>query len=334
MAKVYLAEVQRELTEHVREALNFLAWEELVPRDARVFFKPNLTYPSPKPGVTTTSEFIDAVLQVFSNRTSNMTVGESDGGYRGWPAEISFKSHDLPHICQRHGAQLLNLSRIPSTPVDLNLSERTVTLNLPSILLDEIDVFVTLPVPKVHQVTTISGAIKNQWGCIPDNMRLVFHPYFDEVVLEINRLLGPRISLVDGKYFLDVSGPMDGVSRHPNLIMASNNLGAIDAVICDLMGFKIENVRYLKHADNKGWIPAYNEIEFNRPPTSFDLPAFTLKLNLRNRAVRWAFDRPWAIRLIWNSWFGDILHKLIYAVLGNPIKSAAASVEKQYDHVT
>jgi uncharacterized protein (DUF362 family) len=103
MARVFITRVTAALEEHLQQALSHLEWEKLVPSGARVFFKPNLTYPSPKLGVTTTPEFIEAVVRVFAQRSTHLIVGDSDGGYGGWPAEISFASHRLPDICIRYG---------------------------------------------------------------------------------------------------------------------------------------------------------------------------------------------------------------------------------------
>ena len=322
MTKVFITKVEKDLESHLLEALTFLEWEKIVPPNSRIFFKPNLTYPTPKEGVTTTPAFMDAVLKVFKQRTQNLIVGESDGGYQGWPAEIAFETHGLPEICQRYGARLVNLSRETNELIQIKLSKGIVNIHLPSLLLHEIDVFVTLPVPKIHQVTTISGAIKNQWGCIPDNMRLTYHPYFDEMILEINRLVNTQLALVDGTYFLNRSGPLDGEPLRQDILLASDNIGAIDAALSKLMHLDISRVCYLREANRQGWIPASEEVEYNLRPELFNLQEFTLELTMRNRIVRWAFDRQWAIRLVWNSWVGDLLHKIMYAVLGNPVRDA------------
>ncbi|MFC2030396.1 DUF362 domain-containing protein [Chloroflexota bacterium] len=329
MAKVFVARATRALEQHLQDALTYLDWERLVPSGARVFFKPNLTYPTPRAGVTTTSEFVEAVLHVFAQRTSSLVVGESDGGYKGWPAELSFQSHNLPEVCRRYGARLVNLSRQPRKSVPLGLSKGRVKLSLPALLLDDIDVFVTLPVPKMHQVTVMSAAIKNQWGCIPDNMRLVNHPYFDEMILEINRLVGTRMALADGTYFLNRSGPMFGDPVRMDLVLASDSIGALDTTLCQIMGLDPMRIRYLNVARRQGWIPPLEEIEHNDSPDSFYAQRFYLQLTLRNRIVRWAFDRPWAIKLSWNSWFADQFHKTLYAVTGSKVHEDIARFTAQ-----
>jgi uncharacterized protein (DUF362 family) len=307
MFKVFISKVKMTYEEELQQALAYIEWKKLVPSGARVFLKPNLTYPTPKPGVTTTPELIEAAIKIFSGRTSNLIVGESDGGYRGWPAEMSFHSHGLPEVCRRYGARLVNLSRLPHTMVEIKFREEIKKLNLPSLLLDGVDVLVTLPVPKIHQVTVMSGAIKNQWGCIPDNMRLINHPYFDEMILEINRLVHARMALADGTFFLNRSGPMQGEPARMDLLIASDNIGALDKTLCKIMGLDIKRVRYLNFACEKGWIPLNDEIQYNVQPSNFYSESFYLKRTLRNLIVSWAFDRPWATNLFWSSWFASML---------------------------
>ena len=320
MHRVYVGRQAPEtLHEELLCALEWVGWSSIVPLDARVFLKPNLTYPTPRAGVTTTPAFIDAVIQVFKERTSNIVIGESDGGYRGWPAEISFENHNLYEICEKHGAQLVNLSKQPSVPVRLHLPKGDLTLNLPSLLLHDIDVFVTLPVPKIHQITVMSGAIKNQWGCIPDNMRLTRHPYFDEAVLEINRLVGTSLALADGTYFLNRNGPVFGDPVRMDMVLASDSIGAMDLTICKIMGLDVRKVRYFMHARRLSVLPKWSEVELNRDLKEFCSQEFYLRRTFRNKVVCFAFDRPLAIRLLWNSWFGDILHEILYAVAGNPV---------------
>lgn len=334
MCKVFISRVTTAYEEQLQQALAYIEWEKLVPRGARVFFKPNLTYPTPKAGVTTTPGFIETVLQIFSQRTSRLIVGESDGGYRGWPAEMAFNSHGLPEICRRYGARLVNLSRLPCAMVAIKLPGEIRKLNLPSLLLDEVDVFVTLPVPKIHQVTVMSGAIKNQWGCIPDNMRLINHPYFDEMILEINRLVRARMALADGTFFLNRSGPMQGDPVRMDLLIASDNIGALDRILCQIMGLDITRVRYLNLACQKGWIPPGDQIQYNVQPSTFYTQRFYLKRTLRNWIVWWAFHRPWAITLFWNSWFADLLRIFLYAIAGNPVREEIRRLHDRSPNLT
>lgn len=332
MAKIFISNITDKIENDIEKTLQYLEWEKIIAPGSSVFLKPNLTFPTYEPGITTSPEFIEGVVKVISSRTNHIMVGESDGGYRGWPAEMAFEGHNLPAICKRYGVKLINLSKQPCIPLSVNLTKGLINLNLPAVLLNEVDVFITLPVPKIHQVTYMSGAIKNQWGCIPDTMRLLNHPYFDELILEINRLLKVRLALADGKFFLNKTGPMlNGIPILKNLIIGSDSIGSIDSVLCRIMGLNYREIRYLRLAEICGWIPPIEDMEMNTSPEDFCNQKFYLKRTLRSSVVSWAFDHPWAVNLIWNSSFGNLFHKLLYSVAGNPVHDTVKKQDEKDD---
>jgi len=93
------------------------------------------------------------------------------------------------------------------------VDSREIEIELPTLLVEETDFFITMPVPKVHAMTGVSLGFKNQWGCIPDVKRLRHHPDFVRKVIEINKILNTRLVVFDGTYFLNRSGPMSGEER-------------------------------------------------------------------------------------------------------------------------
>jgi uncharacterized protein (DUF362 family) len=233
---------------------------------------------------------------------------------------MAFKSHGLPEICERTGAELVNLSKQPRVPVSMPLKQGPLKLHLPAILVEGTDIVVTLPVPKIHQVTTVSGGIKNQWGCIPDNMRLVHHPVFDELICQLNIAIKTKIAIADGTYFLNRSGPMEGEAVQMDLLMASDDIGALDVSICKIMDISPARVRHLVHWHIFNNAKMDRSIQYNASPESFRRMSFRLERTVRNHVVAWAFDRPWAIRLFWNSWFAERFHQVLYAVTGNTVQ--------------
>ena len=52
-------------------------------------------------------------------------------------------------------------------------------------------------------------------------MRIMYHSVFNEAIIEINSILNPLISFIDGAYGLANNGPMDGISFPFNLILFS-----------------------------------------------------------------------------------------------------------------
>ena len=153
-----------DLENEIAAALKWIGWDTIIEPEARVFIKPNFTYPFYKPGVTTSPQVMEALISVLSTQTSNIIIGESDGGYHAWKAEEAFQGHNLYKIAGRYGAELVNLSKIEAEDTEVKVGSKTVRARLPSLLLREVDAFITVPVPKVHVMTRLSLAFKNQWG--------------------------------------------------------------------------------------------------------------------------------------------------------------------------
>ncbi|RJR34089.1 MAG: DUF362 domain-containing protein [Deltaproteobacteria bacterium] len=326
-AKVFISPFDKaNLGAILYQALAWVEWEKAIPRDAPVFIKPNLTYPKYKPGVTTSPEFLEEVIVAVKSRTANVYVGESDGGYRGWPAELAFAAHNLPEICRRQGVKLINLSKMPTETVKLAAGNREVPLELPALLTREIQALITVPVPKVHAITRFSGAIKNQWGCIPNNMRLRYHPLFNDCILGLNRLIKTRLAIMDGTYMLDECGPMVGKPVRMNLAVVSRDIRAADLTCCDIMRLDANKVWHLHSED----ATTRDSLETNCVAETFARHTFKLHRPLRSWVVVFAFNRPWAIRLIWDSKIGDLLHRIMYAITGNPTRDDIQAMKSKY----
>jgi len=178
-----------------------------------------------------------------------------------------------------------------------------------------------MPVPKIHAMTVLSLGFKNQWGCIPDNMRLRLHHIFNELIVHINKLLNPYV-ISDGKYFLDKNGPMDGEPIKMDLIIAANSVGAFDRYVSELMGISYKNVPHLREAALMGELPDnLSEINYNVHPDINRNQLFELKRNFRNYIALAGFNSRFLTWLGYESWFGkEILHKLLYLVTSRPIK--------------
>jgi uncharacterized protein (DUF362 family) len=292
-----------------------------------VFLKPNLTYPRHKPGVTTSPNFIRAAIQVFTEMGAKVTVGEGDGGYGSYSADIAFEGHGLREICRRYGADLVNLSTAPAVEIDVAHHGIRRQIKLPALLLNDATTFITLPVPKIHAVTTYSGAVKNQWGCIPDPMRLRLHPLFQELIWQVNQLVRPRLVLADAQHILDRSGPLTGEPIYMNRVVASDDILACDVAIATrLMGLDSARISYLLGGKTAGYSwDADDFIDVSTGPRH----KFVLRRTLRHRMVAAAFPHQWAVDLLWFSPLGDLAHRLMYAVQGNEVAIERSQVEQQ-----
>ena len=276
-----------------------------------------VTYVKGRPGVTTTPEVLRTVVQRLVERSNTVFVVESDGGYGAWDCDRALRGHGVHEMCAALGATAVNLSGAPRTSLAVARPGGLLAVPFPRMLLDSIDAFISLPVPKVHCMTGVSLAMKNQWGLIPDPMRLEHHHAFDEVVLEINRRLPSATAIVDGTYFLDENGPMEGRPLRKDLVVAAGSIGECDRYLCALMGVDPMGVSHLRHAISAGFVPGRLE-EIGHDADQLRRLSYHAVLNRtpRQRLVRTFFHSRRLTRLMYTSPFGRGLHKVYYGMVG------------------
>jgi len=281
-----------------------------------VFLKPNLTYPSFKAGVVTRLEFIGGFIAAFRriNPGAGIFIGEGEGGYNAFSMDAAMRAmgyFDLESAFPR--VKVVNVSKLPARTVELSTSKGPYAISLPEIFFDTIDLSISFPVPKVHCMTKLSLSYKNQWGCLPDRMRLKDHYMFDFVIPRIAEALKFKYAFLDGKYALDRNGPLAGEPRETGWFAASNSLGAFDMIVAELMGFDWRTVGHLRTAAAYGLMPGRDEIEVLGPLESLKT-RFALKRNFWNYPALAAFRSKGLTRLFYFSRWAKPLHKFMHTV--------------------
>jgi uncharacterized protein (DUF362 family) len=312
--KVFIERLDGGYLHRIREGLSYIDIASRVRPGEAVFIKPNLTFPHYRQGVMTSPECIEQLVVALKDYTDNITIGESDGGgYNRFLMEDVFAKTGLTAIAARHGVKLVNLSRLSSREIHFDYQGREFSLPLPVALLEETQLFITVPVPKVHANTQVSMSIKNQWGCIQEpSLRLKMHPFFKKVIMEINRALKVQLSLIDGKYGLNRNGPMRGDAVELGWIMLADNIVAADLVCCKLMGINPLTIEYLAFSIGNLAIPSFDTFQFNRDYQSFIGPQFYLKRDFWDYPGYFAFRSPLLAYLAYHSPAAGLLHKILY----------------------
>jgi uncharacterized protein (DUF362 family) len=107
------------------------------------------------------------------------------------------------------------------------------------------DAFITLPVLKTHALTYFTGAIKNQWGCIPQYDRILLHRYLDPMLAELHAIFKPAMAIMDGIIAMEGRGPANGKPRRLDLLLASRDSVALDATAMRLARLEPSRCRHL-----------------------------------------------------------------------------------------
>ncbi len=296
-------------------------WETIRP-GARVLVKPNLTFPFHTPGVTTPPDMIRAMVELLLDHGAVVTICEGGPSLDVYSGHNAFREHGILDLAAQYGVQVADLHAYPTRL--MNFGRKPAGQGIPvTTLLDETDVFVSLPMIKVHSMTTVTLALKNQWGLIPAKKRFLFHSALPDILAGLNALLPNPLVVADGRMVLDENGPMFGVPRPGNLLAVSNDPGAFDVALSTLMGFKPHRITHIRAAMQVGVAPrSLPEVTLNPDWLTHRPFRFTLKRTLQNYVALAGFNNRWVGKLGYDSIVSGWLHRLLYAIKGNPLRQA------------
>ncbi len=114
-----------------------------------------------------------------------------------------------------------------------------------------------LPTVKTHVFTVTTGAMKNAFGGLLNEHRHWTHPVINETLVDlltIQKRIHPGIfAVMDGTFAGDGPGPRCMVPHVKNVLLASADQVAIDALAAKLMGFDpLSDLEYGRLAHDKG----------------------------------------------------------------------------------
>lgn len=314
MARIYLDKLTDGYLATIRRGMMSVLGEHAIARGSRVAIKPNLTFPEYRRGVMTNPEAVEAMIVFLKDYTDHVMVCESDsGGYNRFSMTDVFRRTGIEQFANRYGVRIVNLSHEPSRRIQVRQGLRTHEVPLPSCLLDETDLFITMPVPKVHANAGVSISLKNQWGVIQEPAeRLKLHPYFNEVIYRINKALPRTISVVDGKYGLTRNGPMRGDDLELNWLLVGDNLFYVDGIVAKLMGIDWRTIPHLKHAFAREDICSLDDVEANTELEVFASSSFYLQREWTDIPGYLTFHSRFLAYVGYESALAKPLHWLLY----------------------
>lgn len=149
------------------------------------------------------------------------------------------------------------LANVPKTRY-LNLTkDEKVTITLDGFLFKEItmsrtfmeaEYLISFAKLKTHSMQVISGIMKNQFGALPEKLKVIHHPHLAEAICDLLRVRPPDLCLVDGLIAHEGPGPVSGLPRLMRLIIGGTDGVATDHACARLMGKDPRRVPHLKLA--------------------------------------------------------------------------------------
>ena len=226
----------------------------------KILLKPNLlSARKPEDAVTTHPSVVRAIGELAVEASCVVRVGdsppfagESVSGYRKLLRETG-----MHEACEAIPAEIV---RFEESVVEVPNPDGKVLRTAPiGEAVQSADVVVNIPKLKTHGLTTLSGAIKNIFGCVPGARKGFYHAQagedptaFAQMMVDIFAAVRPQVNVMDAVVAMDGDGPNRGTPKQVGLIMASSDAVALDAVALAATGRDPMSVDMVRLAHEQG----------------------------------------------------------------------------------
>jgi len=231
-------------------------------RSAPTILKDNISWHYPFPSANTTPWQLEGTILTLKkngfspiscvqNKTevTNAYKGEDLNGFRpvfeayGIRVLFNFKKEDMSWIVYKPKARMLVLDKVFKKGI--RIPEYFVGKNM-----------VHLPTVKCHIYTTTTGAMKNAFGGLLTHKRHYTHTFIHETLVDllaIQKEVHPGLfCIMDGTTAGAGPGPRIMRPVTKDVLLASADQVAVDAVAAKLMGFDPMSIKYIRLAHDAG----------------------------------------------------------------------------------
>ena len=219
----------------------------------KILLKPNMLAASaPEKAVTFHPAVFKAVAELCLDYGIKLSYGDSPGIGKPWRTAARCGIMQVAEDLGIPLADFVNPVQV-SFPGALLLKQ----LHLAAGAV-QADGMISMSKMKTHALTRLTGAIKNQFGCVPGFLKGEFHVKmpdiirFSQVLVDITRFLRPRLYIMDGIRAMSGNGPRGGDVFPMNVLLFSADPAALDAVFCKLIDINPEWVPTMKIAQESG----------------------------------------------------------------------------------
>ena len=243
-----------EVQEAVNRGMDLLGGaESFIQSGEHILLKPNLLVGGrPTRAITTHPSIFRSVATVFQVAGARLSYGDSPGF--GKPQAAAHRA-GLSEIARELGIDLADFSHGEGVSFPEGRQNKQFTIARGVLSADGI---ISLPKMKTHGLTRITGAIKNQFGCIPGTLKAEFHArlpmarLFSRMLVDLNLFLRPRLFIMDGIVAMEGNGPQHGTPCAMNVLLLSSDPVALDATICRLIDLDPKLVLPIQHGAEFG----------------------------------------------------------------------------------
>lgn len=222
--------------------------EELIgSQKSRIGLKPNLVVAKPADtGATTHPELLAGAIEYLQEK-GYRNIAIIEGSWVGDRTAAAFKYCGFNDLGTKYGVEVIDTQKDSYKAYNC----KGMTINICDSAM-AVDFMINFPVLKGHCQTGITCALKNNKGVIPNTEKRKFHTQgLHKPIAHLNTVAKNDFILVDS-----ICGDLD-FEEGGNPVRMDRVLGLLDPVlcdayVCDLMGYDIDEVPYIKMAEKLG----------------------------------------------------------------------------------
>ncbi|MDO9581009.1 MAG: DUF362 domain-containing protein [Bacteroidales bacterium] len=230
----------------------------------RVLVKPNiLTDDDPAKCISTHPVVVEAMIRYLQTNGATVLVGDSPAVHTKM---FKGEKSGIYKVCETTGAEWVDFM---ANPVEIKLGKGKVRI---AAVADQVDLIISLPKFKNHELVYFTGAIKNTLGLVPGFSKAKQHALhqdrngFGEFLVDLNEVVTPDYFLMDGIMGMEGPGPGKGLPTEIGLLMGSTNPLVLDIIASHIAGYDPIVIPTTKTAlFRKKWLLSQEEIIYDGP---------------------------------------------------------------------
>ncbi|CAG1065309.1 hypothetical protein BAC1_00888 [uncultured bacterium] len=221
----------KDAEEMVERAVSLIGgFEKLALSGKTVLVKPNVVSGERNPA-TTNPEVLSAVVKLLYKNGAKKVYAGDMSALRTVSTRRNMSRNGILKAAEAAGAEVIIFEDFEWYAVPLSGTEHIKEAYVTEWIFRP-DVIVNLPVVKTHRSASYSITLKNFIGCTHLRQRpyLVNPSAWEELVAEFNTAYTPELNIVDATTSMIAGGPWEGTPGVTNMIIASGDRVAADAI--------------------------------------------------------------------------------------------------------
>jgi len=247
--------------EDTAEVMRRAGYRQALPVDRDTILKINISWQTWYPACSTTPWQLEGVIRTLQADGYDRLIGAQNNTVVV-DAYVGERNNKHKYVVDKYGVENAHLYEPeyewvhyqPKTPFLVLDNIFPDGVKIPKLFFDRN--IIQLPTIKTHVFTTITGAMKNAFGGLLSERRHWTHAVIDETLVDLlqiqQEIHSGLFAVMDGTFAGDGAGPRAMRPHEKDMLLASADQVAIDAISAKMQGFDPMELPFIRIAHEKG----------------------------------------------------------------------------------